>query len=282
MTQAVSPAPTVLDCIRQVIKDHPHLRLPETEELLRWPLYGYAGGSVNDELRAILRLWAHEVRVPFYERLEDLSHVNGLLNTTATNALISGIIWLREEQRGTPQVRRIGLTFHPLVAAANIHLIHPEDWHALLARVFPRMKLEYGDAPRTVSLTVERDQANYDLLTAPMRRAVLRLERGIESGAPQHAHISTEAQLLISESFQREHHVIPFRYEKDQQLLHVFMTDVDDAALIARIGQFTKAQIKPYYMEQDDEEEYWLLRRVVSFARDQEADQMRQDLLDGL
>lgn len=282
MTQGVSASPTVLDCIRRATRDHPELRLPETEELLRWPLYAYASGDLNGELRAIMKIWAQEAQVPFYERLEDLSHVNGLLNTTATNALISGVIWMREEQQGTRQVRRIGLTFHPLVVTANIHLIHPDDWHALLIRVFPRMTLEYGDAPRTVSLTVERDHPNYDLLTPPMRRAVLRLERGIESGAPQHTQISTEAQLLISESFQQEYHVIPFRHEKDTNILHVLMTNVDDAELIARIGTFAKVQVKPYYMEPEDETEYWLLRRVVSRARDQEEDQMRQDLLDGI
>lgn len=274
---------TLSDYLDQFTAERPHLCLPVMIDRATWPLYQYVhhGADQLDELFEAIAAARQATYVPSTED-RAIGLVNVALNSTQHNALESGVLWIREERVGTPQVTRVGATFHPLLCGPTIMLMEPREWQHLLHRMFPTHKLEYGDAQYLVTYTAAVDRADSQLLTSDMRQAILRLERGIESGSPQHSQVDPEATALLSEDFQRERHVIPFKYDRVRKILHIFMSDVNDHETIRTVERVTHAQPKIVHMEREDEDAYWMLRGLASFAAQQEDEMLRSELLSPL
>lgn len=264
---------------KRVTDQHPDLLLPIPAENEPWPMYHYVHNSANGELGRINEHLAALLHVRYVASTEELGLVDARLNASRHNALDSGVIWIREENLGTPLVKRIGVTYHPALCSKEVSLMEPQEWQQLLLRVFPVSQLEYGDAARTVTFTCAADRPDDTQLSPEMRRAVLRLERGIESGSPQHSPISAEALSMITEDFQRGRHIIPFRYDQANKVLSVYMSNVNDYDTINFTQRATECELKIYHMEPDDEEAYWMLRGVAAFAASQEDDMLRDELL---
>lgn len=266
--------------LEKIYEQHPHLRYPETEEYLQWPIYVL---NQTEELPEIWERLAEALRVPYLHSVSQLNSVNAALNSTSHNALTSGILWVKRQREFTPQVKTLGVTYHPLLASNTVYLITPSEWHELFIRMFPIQKREQDDAARMVTFTADIDKKDYAReLNSAQQRAVLLVERGIGSGQPQHTPMQAEAQNGFDVNFMQSNHIIPFRVDRTHGVLSVYMTNVDDSELIGRLTAMTRMKIKPYLMEPDDEEMYWELKDLARRAEEAEAQRNRAALLNDL
>lgn len=269
----------LLPYLERIYEQYPQLRYPETPDYQRWPIYTL---TQTDDLIEIWQRMAEALNVRFLRRCEELKSVNAALNTSSHNALASGILWVKKEREYTPQVRTIGVTYHPLLANQHVYLTTPKEWRELYIRMLPLPNLEFDDAARQVTFTADIDKADYTRLNPQQAKAVLLIERGIGSGQPQYTAIQAEAQAYFDVSYMQANHFIPFKVDKASGVLSVYMTNVEDADLIGRLAGMTRMTIKPFFMEAEDEEIYWELKDLARLAEEAQVRQSRAELLGDL
>jgi len=254
----------VWDAFEAVLGEHPGLRLqlgsdstdPDADPQV-WPVYVYGR---SEHARTIWQRLAAHANVRFIGHLPDpdlLEHVNASLNEGSSRALESGVIWIRQEDAFTPRARRIGVTYHPLKANAQVMLMLPEDWDDLFDLVFPFPERTGFDGEYRGTHTTDSDEATYSQMTPKMKRVVLRENRGIESGVPAETPLNPEAFAMLDSSFMRTYHIIPFRVDEDHGKLMLFMANVEDQEVQDQIYRITRLTVVPVFMEAEDEASFW-------------------------
>lgn len=220
-----------------------------------WPMYKL---MQYPDLLAIL--WAHFAKdkdIHFYQDIAELGYVHAGLNTSSTQALRSGVIWVKKIHEFTPKEYQYGITFHPRLASKQIGLVTPKQWHSLHYIVFPNYTLEPDDAARIVTGVCDVDQPDFQEMNSQMIKSVLLLERGLEHIDPSSRIIHPHTLQLFSPEIMRHYGFIPLKYDQEKGLLHCCMIDVDNTHIHTLVQQTLKCTIQPYVMEKEEAETFW-------------------------
>lgn len=238
-----------------------------------WPAYVYAHG---DHERPVWEMLAEHHNLPFIRTLGDMPYIKAALNDSPETTIEEGVIWYQLHGEGTIN-RFVGLTFQPALAdpsapftlphaasghlsdgsraPAQMHLTTPTLWQRVLSLVYPFLtRHSMAGARYLATNTTHHDLPNWDNLTSLLRRSVLRLETGIESGVPLETIIVQEAFRQAPVEWMRSQHLLPFRIHDG--VLHVFTTNIEHPSLRA-LENATRLPIKPVYMEPEDEAAFW-------------------------
>lgn len=220
-----------------------------------WPMYVLM--QYPDLLASIWSQYAQDQGIHFYQDIAELGYVHAGLNESSTQALHSGIIWIKKIHEFTPREYQYGVTFHPQKCTESIGLITPEQWNSLHYIVFPNFTLESNDAAHIITGTCDIDQANLQDLTPQMTKNILLLERGLEHINPSEKNIQPDILQLFSTEIMQHYGFIPFQYDKQKSLLHCCMIDVDNTHVHALVQQTLKCLVQPYFMEQNEADLFW-------------------------
>lgn len=203
--------------------------------------------------------------VPFVAELRELRHLRAPLSggwedeRAHLETLRAGIVPTQLLREGTPWERRLGVTFHPALASADVALAAPHVWETLLALVHPFPRWGAEDALLMITRTRDGEGGLNGETVDPLpehERALLRLQRGVETLSPMGTVIMAEAARLIPEALQRHHGLIPFHLERQE--LWVMTTDIEQQALFEGFERALKPlKIRVFAMREEDARAYW-------------------------
>lgn len=231
-----------------------------------WPMYCLM--QYPEDLKCIWKHHAADHQVPFIASIVELGHVQAGLNESSTQALRSGVLWIRKAQEFTPDEHSIGVTFHPSLCSSKIGLMTPQQWHQLHYLIFPCFELLENDAARLVTGVCDKDQPDWSQMTAEIRKNILIKERGIHHVDPTKRKIDAELLGLFSFDLMKHYGFIPLQYEQEKSLLHCCMIDIDNHQVHHVVQQTLKCTVQPYYMDKTEADSFWSLGAAAHECRE--------------